>query len=200
MKRLLHVAFALIVGSLILASQVRADAPETCKTPVFLAEFLRGLDYQKKTIVYVKKDLKCELKGMSVIFKISDITQLTVYSFPEKEYERAVKGLPIDDPRREEWKKHIDEVYGLQVDLRDYRPVKIARRFGKRFQALGVRLLADTPFSRPVQIMKRAYERKDRATLVWARVKLVETGDPSKERIFTSRLDVQAYKVEKRSG
>ena len=204
MKRLLHITFALAVVALTLASQVRADAPETCKTPVFLAEFLRGLDYQNyqkkaKALVYVDGSLNCKVKKMTIIFTISDISRLGVSVFDRKEYERSVKSLPINDPRREEWKAGIG-ITGFGVSLKDQ---PVGKNLGKRIAGLGVAMEGLTkpykPFSKTVQRMIKAYKAKEASTTVWARVRTISSED-SNVGVWMFIDLYLPHKVERRSG
>lgn len=195
MKRMLHIIFALIaltVVSLILASQVKGDAPTNCRTPVFFEDFIWGLDYQNEVLVHA---LRCPAEEMTVIFKISDILWLDVHTVTKEEYEESVKYLLAGDPRQEKWKARIG-VTEFAAELK-YRPT------GNLILGTWVEEYSRPykPLSGLAQEMIQAYKGgKTSIAAVWARVKFVSAERVEGTPFVFAWVVLQPYKVERRSG
>lgn len=198
MKGLFHVIFALILGlivslTLVPSTGTAKSSKSSCRTPVALTSFLLGLDYQKGTIVYAKRGLKCEVEGMSVIFKISDIIWLRVDAYDEEIHEEFVRSLPVDDPLRQEWKADIGKkAWGATLGSR---PV------GENFFYIGMRSEDGKlfkSFPKPIEEMIKAWKAKERSTTVWARV--TYTSVEKYEATVGAWVSLTPYKVERRSG
>ena len=200
MKSLLHVICALILGlivslTLVPSTGIAKSSNSSCRTPVALTSFLLGLDYQGGTIVYARRGLKCKVEGMSVIFKISDITWLRVDVYDEEIHEEFVRSLPVDDPLRQEWKADIGKkAWGATLGRRPVGEnlfyIGMRSEDGKLFKS----------FPKPISEMIKALKAEEKFTTVRARVMYTRVEKEKYEATVGAWVSLTPYKVERRSG
>ena len=185
-KSALFLAAAIFVGLLVAANTDARFWPppepvksptgavaSSCQGPVELAPFIRGLDYQDETLVYLRGKLKCSPKGMSVIFKVSDIAELYVIRVTREMIEEANPGLPPNAP---EWGRVGSSVFLATLKHQPLGPMLRGRTInGKKIGGIGIDLeevvsRPDEPLPLVIQAVAKAYQERTSAT-IWARVK-----------------------------